>query len=591
MLALGVRLVYVLQIDASPLFAHPVVDAETYAQHAARLAAGNWLGRGEGPFWQPPLYPYLLGLIKTLFPGSFFYAVRFIQALFGAISCVLVYWMGRQVFQPVVGLVAALAAALYGPLIFFDGELLPATLATFLNLAGLALLVRSLQRPSSRGFLAAGVVFGLAALAVATVLSFVGAGAVWIFWRCRRGGLPVGAALKGGGGFLLGAALAIGPVALRNYVIGGDVVLISYNAGVNFYIGNNPDYERTVAVRPGWEWDDLVGLPLEAGIEGPSAKSKFFLGRAWDYIRSRPVDYLGLLLRKTWLFWHGDEVGRNQDIYFWRNYSSLLALLLWKWVIAFPFGIAGPLALAGVLLAVRHQGLSLPVVFAVVYSLSVIAVFVNARYRLPVIPVLLLFASYGAHWMYSCLREHRPGPAGLSLAGLGVFLVLANYQLKPMNMQGDAAIHYNLGNAYARQGRREEGRQEFARAVELDSTYWQAWLNLGSLEALQGDMLGAIRIFERVLEANPERVEVWLNLAHAHLGMRNQLAALRAYQEALKVDPQQSLAYVELIGLYLWTGDFQGAEKVLRQAIEYHPQEATRLRSMYESMKDKVLNQ
>ncbi len=49
-LALLVRVAYVLQIDASPLFHFPVVDARTYAEHAARLAEGEWLGRGEGPF-------------------------------------------------------------------------------------------------------------------------------------------------------------------------------------------------------------------------------------------------------------------------------------------------------------------------------------------------------------------------------------------------------------------------------------------------------------------------------------------------------------------------------------------------------------
>lgn len=98
-LALGVRAAYLLQIDASPLFAYPAVDADTYAQHAFRLAAGNWLGRGEGPFWQPPRYPYFLGLVKVLFPESFFYAARWLQALLGAFSCALIYWFGSQVFQ------------------------------------------------------------------------------------------------------------------------------------------------------------------------------------------------------------------------------------------------------------------------------------------------------------------------------------------------------------------------------------------------------------------------------------------------------------------------------------------------------------
>ena len=149
LLALVLRLFHVLQLDASPLFAHPAVDSLTYAEHAARLAAGNWPGYGEGPFWQPPLYPYFLGLLKTFFPQSFFYAVRFVQALLGALSCVLLYVLGSHLFRPAVGAGAALGAALCGTLIFFDGELLPASLATFLDLAGLVLLLRAL-RPGLR---------------------------------------------------------------------------------------------------------------------------------------------------------------------------------------------------------------------------------------------------------------------------------------------------------------------------------------------------------------------------------------------------------------------------------------------------------
>ena len=55
----------------------PAVDAATYAEQAVSLAEGNWLGRGLGPFWQPPLYPYFLGVIKLVFPESFFYVSRF----------------------------------------------------------------------------------------------------------------------------------------------------------------------------------------------------------------------------------------------------------------------------------------------------------------------------------------------------------------------------------------------------------------------------------------------------------------------------------------------------------------------------------
>ena len=136
-LALLLRVIYILEIDQSPLFAHPAVDSETYTRQAMQLATGNWLGVGQGPFWQPPLYPYFLGVVQALAPGTFFHAARLVQALMGALVCAMVFWIGRHLFNPAVGLMAAVAAALYGPLIFFDGELLPATLSVFLNMAAL----------------------------------------------------------------------------------------------------------------------------------------------------------------------------------------------------------------------------------------------------------------------------------------------------------------------------------------------------------------------------------------------------------------------------------------------------------------------
>ena len=585
LLALAVRVVYILEIDASPLFSHPAVDSLTYTQHAERLAAGNWLGRGSGPFWQPPLYPYLLGVLKTLFPESFFYVVRLVQALLGALTCALIYWLGRQVARPAVAAAAAVVTTLCGPLIFFDGELLPASLATFLNLAGLALLWRVLHRPSGLGFLGTGLVFGLAALAVPTVLTFAPVAAAWIGWRLReRGGWR---AALWAGLFLLGTALMIAPVALRNAVIGGDRVLISYNAGINFYVGNNPDYDSTVNARPGLEWGRIVGLARKAGIDRPSHQSRFFLARSWDYIGSQPFDYISLLARKLFLFWHGDEIGRNQDIYFWRNYSTVLAATLWKWGIAFPFGIIAPLALLGLLLSGRRQELVLFAVFVGVYCLSVVAFFPTARYRAPLLPLLAFFATLGAYWIWAGIQARQYGQAGLALAVVIVFAAAVNHRLAPMDMAGNAAIHYNLGTAFGEMREFERAQRELERSVELDSTYWQAWLNLGSLLGVRGNLLEAARIFERVLQESPDQAKIWLNLAHARRALGERPAALVAYEGALRANPRERGAYLELIDYHLQVGDEKGAEGILKRAVTHLPRDAVRLRHVFGLARDR----
>ena len=580
-LALAIRVAYIFQIETSPLFAHPPVDGLTYIEHAEDLAAGNWLGQGREAFWQPPLYPYVLGLLYALSPDLFFSSVRFFQALCGALLCVLTWSLGQQLFNPAVGAAAAGAAALYGPLIFFDGEILPATLGTFLNMAGLALLLRALRRPSFLRFAGAGLVFGLAVLTVATVLSFALGAAIYVCYEIRK----KNRSLRLPSAFLLGLLLAIAPVTLRNYAVGGDAVLISANAGINFYLGNNPDYQRTVNIRPGWEWYELLNrAKVEAQAERLVQQSDFYMDKALEYIVARPVDYLVLLAKKTHLFWQGDEIGRNQDLYFWRRYTAILSATMWKWGLAFPFGLVGPLALVGLALAIRQRACSLPLLFVVLYSLSVIAFFVTARYRLPVIPLLLVYAAYGGYCAVNALKQHRFSAAAAMAAGVIFCMVFANTGLAPMNMEGDAAVHYNLGNAYAKQGELERAQAAFERAVYFDSAYWQAWYNLASVQAAQGQAGAAIPTFQRVLRVYPQRVMVWISLARAHRQLGENDQALKAYEIALRRNPSAFNfygSYSELIDLYLQQDQAPKAERVLEIASKYHPEEAQRLRDLY----------
>ena len=583
-LALALRVAYIFEADASPLFEHPAVDAKTYTHYAQRLAAGNWLGIGEGPFWQPPLYPYFLGAVKVLFPESFFYAVRFVQVLLGALVCAMSWWIGRALFNPAVGLLAGIGAALCGPLIFFDGELLPASLAAFVDLLALVVLLRVWRRPSRWGFLGAGAAFGVGALAVPTVLTFAVAVPIVLLWRApRRQGLVWA------GAFGLGVILAVTPVAWRNWAIGGDGVGISYNAGINLYIGNNPDYAETVAIRPGWEWDELVTQPARAGIERPSAKSAYFAERAWDYIKGDPTGWLGLMGRKLGAFWHGDERGRNQPIYFWRTYSNVLSASLWKAGIAFPFGLVAPLALWGMLLSLRRIGPTWPLLYVLSYCLGVVAFFVAARYRVPVLPVLLVFAAYGLWALWDWVQAGRWRSLGLGLAVCLAFAFAANSHLAPMDMEGDAAIHYNLGNAYAEADDKKRALAAFERAVAEDPEYWQAWLNLGGVKAALGDLAGGEEIFARVAQKAPRQVEPWMNLAHVRIMQRDLEGVFSYYESALAANPKLLPAYVEMIRLYGQMGDLARAAHILQRAVDQLPAESERLRQFYEEIQMRAL--
>ena len=364
---------------------------------------------------------------------------------------------------------------------------------------------------------------------------------------------------------------------------------ISYNAGINLYIGNNPDYAETVAIRPGWEWDDLVTQPARAGIERPSAKSAYFAERAWDYIKGDPTEWLGLMGHKLGAFWHGDERGRNQPIYFWRTYSNVLSASLWKAGIAFPFGLVAPLALWGMLLSLRRIGPTWPLLYVLSYCLGVVAFFVAARYRVPVLPVLIVFAAYGLWALWDWGRAGRWRSLGLGLAVCLAFAFAANSHLAPMDMEGDAAIHYNLGNAYAEAGDKKRALAAFERAVAEDPEYWQAWLNLGGVKAALGDLIGGGEIFARVAQKAPRQVEPWMNLAHVRIMQRDLEGAFSCYESALAANPKLLPAYVEMIRLYGQMGDLARAAHILQRAVDQLPAESERLRQFYEEIQMRAL--
>lgn len=175
----------------------------------------------------------------------------------------------------------------------------------------------------------------------------------------------------------------------------------------------------------------------------------------------------------------------------------------------------------GLALALRRQGLALGALFVLSYSAGIIAFFPVARYRVPLLPLLLLLAVYAAWWLWERLSTGQRQKTDFAMTLLVVFGFLANTGVGSMKMEGDAEIHYNLGQAYASKRQLDKSHQAYAQSVAQDSTYWQAWVNLGSVSAMQGDMAKADRIFWRVTQARPNQSEVWVNLAHSSMGLGN----------------------------------------------------------------------
>ncbi len=535
--AVSARLVYLAQAARSPFFSRPIIDAQTYDEMAVRIAAGE--EPIPAPFFQPPLYPYALGLLYALCGRSLLLA-RLLQMAAGAASACLIFTLGERIFGRRAALAAALIFSLYGPMLFYEGELLAPALIVLLNLLLARSALAAVDRPSLGRAWRSGALLGLSALAMSVVLpmALVIPLCAWGNWRRRapRPGPGRGLALLGA--FAAGLALVIAPVAWRNWRVGGEFVPISTNGGINFFLGSGADFERKLAIRPGYEWDELLNEPIRLGIASAGGQSDYFRRKALRLIAADPAGYGRVLLRKLGHLAGGSEIMRDVDIYAFRQYSSLLSLLVWKRGLAFPFGLLLPLALLGMALAARRRlrGAGLLLAFVIAHAAVLLAFFVTSRYRLNVLPFLALFAAYGGLALWDLLRGRRWHPALSAAAGTLLLLAFCNWRVGAMSREFSADACYNLGTRLMHEGSLAAAREWLQRATASDPLNPEANGNLGVIHEREGRPQEARACYLRILARYPDDVRARLRLAGLRIRLGELEQAGRDYDRVLARD-------------------------------------------------------
>jgi 4-amino-4-deoxy-L-arabinose transferase-like glycosyltransferase len=491
--ALGVRLAYLLTARG-PAFDAPLIDADYYDYLGERLARGE--GFDAGPFWQPPLYPLVLGGLYWLGGHSLWWP-RLLQALLGALTASLACGVARRVSgNPRVGLSAGLLVALHGPLVFYDGELLATSLGTFLGTAALWLAVREPPRPGTA--LLCGTCIGLGALAVAPLLLLV----LPLAWALARG-RPVRAALC-----VAACAAVVLCATAANRARSGEWVLISANGGINLWLGNNSDVDGAMAIRPGAAWEALANEPVRHGFHSPAAQDAWFTRKTLEWCRSRPLECVGNLLWKARLLLVARELPRNEDLYVIRSQSPVLwALTARPGGLALPYALLWPLAAVGALVLWRgwraredvRAALTVAGAALMLAAPSVLF-FVTGRYRAPLAPALCVLAALGLHALLS-RASPRAVPAGVALAVL--VLSVWPVRLAVDAIDFEAELHYVVGGRHARLGDDAAAVEAWRRAVLRRPDYLEAGYNLGlALERL-GRGGEAARTYEALLRWHP----------------------------------------------------------------------------------------
>ena len=164
-LGIGMRLLFILGwTDGAPLHGDPLF----FQRVAASLSNGNGYatlhsGQAVPTALHPPMFPLVLALLNLVGMQSP-NAHRFALAVLSSGGIPMMGLLGRRLFSPVVGLVAAAIAA-FGPLwIQPSGKILSESLYLVVIPLVLLLALRSIDRPGPWRFFLVGLTIGIAAL-------------------------------------------------------------------------------------------------------------------------------------------------------------------------------------------------------------------------------------------------------------------------------------------------------------------------------------------------------------------------------------------------------------------------------------------
>ena len=572
------KLTVALQLDKHPLLQPDTgLDTTAYVELAKRVAAGD-LALGPGLYFVSPLYIYFLALFPSLT------LARVAQALLGTVAVALIYLTAREWFGRRAAEISAVLAGLTGVFAYYEGLLLQSSLDVFLTALSLWLLMLALKGRTLCA-LTAGLAFGIATLNRPNMLVAAIAIAVMLFAVKR---LKLAALL------LAGLAAGIAPVTIRNVVAAHQFALVSSHGGINFYIGNGEGATGYFHAVPGMP-STVEGLARDAHRAAEAAThrklsdaevSAYYSELAWSWIRAHPLQWIALLLKKTYAVLNTAHVSTpfSYTFYAYDAGTLLRFLIIGPWLLV-PLGLFG---------LVRKPPL---LVFVAAYAASIVLFFITERYKLP----LFVACAIGAGAGVEALLRRRPR----DLAIIGALLIAANWPLHLDDGRAEerlrmaeveasrgnvaeaerwaalvtpsARVEYALGRAQLAAGHPQEALPHLQRAIEQRVDVPLAGYDLAVALQQTGDRDGAVRVLRALKPPPASSAEVWLQLGKKAAELNAPDVAEPFLRRAVHVAPEPPAAH-QLLGIDLLVlGRDDEAARELGIVVAKQPQNADAL--------------
>ena len=551
--AFALRLLYLNQLAGLPFFDQPIGDSAVYLKRASEIASGALLP-SRPLFYGSILYPYFLATVLECFHGNLYW-VCFSQIIAGVLLLVLLAVLARRLYGPGAGLGAGILAALYGPFAFLEADILGVVwglVAIVLGMLACEAWTRDLTLGAAwrgRWLGLAGAAFGLGAVERPNLVILVLLVAAWCASQAPRGRMRCSLT------FLAGAGLPLALFVTLNVAGTGRWVPLTTSGGINLSIGyhqgSNGTYEEPwekqapqfAAQHTELEEASLAMASTQVGRTlTPQEASSYWTHQALSYIRHHPRASISVTLRKAALMLNNAEIPNHLDFLFIRNQAPAL------WLMPVEFGVVLALAVLGVgfLFATgrRKPETQLLLLVATGAMLSVVPFFVADRYRVPIVPPLIVLAGAGIAALLRLVRDPALWEDGHSLAALvGAFAAAAAITMLPL-----------------------------ARPL-MGHDYWM----LAQAYQARGNLPAAVAAYEAAVHEQPRDGALLNNLAAAYLASVHREQAITTLRRAVAMDPDLALPHKNLGMMLVSTGEMNGALMELREAVRLEPNDAQSL--------------
>ena len=411
--ALALRVAYAWAIHGTS--AQPSSDSLTYDTVAWNLARGlGFQASANGALYPtafvPPALPYAVSLLYRAVGHSFFGAVL-LMCFFGALVPPLVRQLGIVMFSPTAGRIAGWLAVVHPLLVFFSGYVMTEPLFCDTLLLAVLATVSWIKSPRPARAFGAGLLWGVATLTRPTAALLP---VIVVLWAWAPLGLLLAGVqrLRHLALLLAGALLVVGPWTIRNAVVLRAFVPVTTGGGRSLFDANNPVVWDDPALRGGAN-AILEHEPWASRVRGMSevARDRYAASEARAFLAARVREWPRAAWAKLTRFWRWTYstpstgqwfTGRGGLAGVLRAFDPLLAWML----------VVMPLAAWGLVRTwrgTRRHFQSLPLGLIAAFTLGAIVYWGALRMRVPVEPLLLLYAGAGAADLLWRFRMRRAG--------------------------------------------------------------------------------------------------------------------------------------------------------------------------------------